>query len=113
MRGGVGIAHQETPRRSELRIDVRIRGDAVFDEARAKRIDPVAPLRIVGTFGRSGNESRVVDQELHTGETLGDATQVECSYDSCPNGSPLWTAIVRMPSLRAFSMNARPVSSSR
>src|SRR5436190_23574403 len=77
MRCRIGIAHQKAPRRSKLGVDITARRNAVFAQTRAQRVDAVAALWIVGTFGCAGDKAGVIDQKVDVREALGDPPNVE------------------------------------
>ena len=77
VRGRIGVAHEESPCRPQLGVDVRARRDIVVAQARHERIDAVVSARIVRTFGFGRDKSRVIDQEIHVGIALRDAADID------------------------------------
>ena len=76
MRRAVRIAHQETPRRSQLRVDVGPGPDPVLAQARDQYVDAFDAARIVRSLGLAGDETGVINEKVHVGIALRHAADV-------------------------------------
>src|SRR5688572_807835 len=77
MRRAVGIAHEKAPGAAELGINVAVRLDPVLDQRADERVDAVARATPRKRALRdTGDKTRVVNEEAHIRETLGDDADV-------------------------------------
>src|SRR2546430_10007500 len=76
MRRAVRIAHQETPRRSQLRVDVGPGPDPVLAQAGDQYVDAFGAARIVRSLGLAGDEAGVINEKAHVRIALRHAADV-------------------------------------
>ena len=77
VRGGGRIAHDKTPGRAELGVDVGVAADAIVLDRLDQGVDAARGMRgIIGTLSGARLVARVVNDEVHVGVEPGGAADV-------------------------------------